>query len=190
MKNSKRPFIVGIGGTAQPASSTEKALRISLAAAERAGADVRLIGGSLLCKMPHYLTENSRASPEALGMISALREADGVIIASPGYHGTVSGLVKNALDYVEEMSKDERAYFHGMPVGLISTAYGWQATASTLATLRTVAHALRGWPTPFGAAINTSGNIFADDGCKDLLVLEQLETSANKSSNSSICDRQ
>ena len=62
-----------------------------------------------------------------------------------------------------------------MPVGLIATAYGWQATGSTIAALRSIVHALRGWPTPFAAAINTQVTKFDDDGgANDQAVLDQL----------------
>jgi FMN reductase len=62
-----------------------------------------------------------------------------------------------------------------MPVGLIATAYGWQATGSTIAALRSIVHALRGWPTPFAAAINTQLTKFDDEGgSSDSAVLEQL----------------
>ncbi len=78
------------------------------------------------------------------------------MIASPGYHGGVSGLVKNAIDWVEELRADERPYFDGRPVGLIVVADGWQATITTLSSLRSIVHALRGWPTPLGVAINAA----------------------------------
>jgi FMN reductase len=62
-----------------------------------------------------------------------------------------------------------------MPVGLIATAYGWQATGSTIAALRSIVHALRGWPTPFAAAINTQITKFDDQGgATDSAVIEQL----------------
>ena len=35
---------------------------------------------------------------------------------------------------------------------------------STLSTLRSIAHALRAWPTPFAAAVNSGGRPFAADG--------------------------
>ena len=99
----------------------------------------------------------------------------GLIIASPGYHGSVSGLVKNAIDLIEETAGDPRPYLDDLPVGLIATAYGWQATGSTIAALRSIVHALRGWPTPFAAAINTQLTRFdADGGCTDPVVLDQL----------------
>ncbi|PTQ09891.1 FMN reductase [Sphingomonas oleivorans] len=173
--SAAKPFIVGIGGTATSGSSTEQALTLALAAAERAGAEVKLFGGEVLAALPHYLTPGWNESEEGRALVSAIRQADGVIIASPGYHGSISGMVKNAIDYVEETAKDERVYLDGVPVGLIATAYGWQATGSTLATLRSIVHALRGWPTPLGAAINTSGRIFHDGTCDDPAAAAQLD---------------
>lgn len=173
MTSKRPPFIVGIGGTASPTSSTEQALNLALAAAEQAGARTRLFGGASLVRLPHYAV----AAPpcdECAELIDAVRAADGLIIASPGYHGSISGLVKNAIDYLEETARDPRVYLDGVPVGLITTAYGWQATASTLATLRSIVHALRGWPTPLGAAINSSGGIFRDGLCTDANAGRQL----------------
>lgn len=174
-KSIRQPFIVGIGGASNSGSSTEQALRLALASAEKAGARTRLFGGEHLARLPHYLTPGTADSAEARELVEAIRAADGVIFASPGYHGTISGLVKNAIDYIEETSKDARVYLDGLPVGLIVTAYGWQATGSTLATLRSIVHALRGWPTPLGAAINSSGGIFRDGICSDEGAARQLD---------------
>jgi NAD(P)H-dependent FMN reductase len=133
--DQRKPFIVGIGGTATPGSSTEQALALALAAAEQAGATVEMFGGAALASLPHYLTDGTFTSPEGQRLVAAVRQADGLIIASPGYHGSISGMVKNAIDYIEETAKDARVYLDGVPVGLIATAYGWQATGSTLARL-------------------------------------------------------
>jgi FMN reductase len=78
------------------------------------------------------------------------------LISTPGYHGGISGLIKNALDYVEELRDDDRPYFDGRAVGCIVCADGWQTTTTTLVSLRSVVHALRGWPTPLGVAINSA----------------------------------
>lgn len=173
--NDRKPLIVGIGGTATPGSSTEHALRLALDCAEEAGAEVRMFASEALIALPHYLTPASADCAEARILVETVRQADGIILASPGYHGSISGLVKNAIDYLEETSKDGRVYLDGVPVGLIATAYGWQATGSTLATLRAIVHALRGWPTPLGAAINSSGGIFKDGKCTDSGASNQLQ---------------
>jgi FMN reductase len=86
-------------------------------------------------------------------------------------------LIKNALDYAEELRADPRAYLDGIPVGCIACAGGWQAVGQTLAALRTIAHSLRGWPTPLGAMLNTSTALFdAEGNCTDMATKHQLET--------------
>ncbi|GAA4760551.1 NAD(P)H-dependent oxidoreductase [Stakelama sediminis] len=170
----KKPFVVGIGGTARQGSSTEQALSIALSSAERAGAEVAMFGSEALLALPHYLTPESETSEQGRALVEAIRRADGVILSSPGYHGSISGLLKNAIDYLEETARDERVYLDGVPVGLIVTAYGWQATGSTLATMRAIVHALRGWPTPLGVAIKAESGTFVDGECRDDVACNQL----------------
>jgi FMN reductase len=86
------------------------------------------------------------------------------VIGSPGYHGSLSGVVKNALDHLEALRDDERPYLDGRAVGCVTTAYGWQAAVNTLTALRQIVHALRGWPTPYGIALNVSGGLISEDG--------------------------
>lgn len=171
------PYVVGIGGTTRPGSSTETALRCSLRAAEAAGATTRLFSGDRLAELPHYAPENPERSDLAVELIEEIRKADGLILASPGYHGGISGLVKNALDYTEDMANDERIYLSGMPVGVIATGAGWQGVIAAIAALRAVVHALRGWPTPLGAGVRTIGRVFDENGdCLDDAAAFQLRT--------------
>jgi len=163
---AKRPFIVGIGGTVRAGSTTELALVESLKVCEAAGARTRLFGGAFLAGLPLYDPRPDEVTPQQAELVEAVRACDGVIVATPGYHGSISGLVKNALDALEITAADPAPYFQGRPVGAIVTAHGWQATGSTLAALRAIIHALRGWPTPFGAALNVTGGLFdAEGGC-------------------------
>jgi FMN reductase len=148
------PLIVGIGGTMRPASSSERALVTALQAAESAGASTLLFGADAL-NLPMYAPELGGRTAEAEALVAAIARADGIIVASPGYHGAVSGLVKNALDYVEDLREADRPYLEGRAVGCIACAGGWQASITTLVGLRTIVHALRGWPTPLGVAINS-----------------------------------
>jgi len=172
--------IVGIGGTTRAGSSSENAMRFTLAHAESLGASTVIFAADKLIALPHYAPEDPARVPEATELVEQLRKANGVIVASPGYHGSVSGLVKNALDYTEDMRDDDpRPYFSGRAVGLIVTAYGWQATVTTLQSLRSIVHALRGWPTPLGAAINSTAKVFNDEGdVVDERARFQLETVA------------
>lgn len=169
------PRIVAIGGTVSGNSTTELALRTAMASAVAHGAEVQLFGGAYLAALPHYRSA-AHAGAEGRELIEAVRQADGLLLAAPGYHGTISGLVKNALDYLEDLSKDTRPYLDGRAVGLIATAYGDQATMSTMQTLRSIVHALRGWPTPMGATIRTFPGLFSVDGeCLDDRAKVQLD---------------
>jgi FMN reductase len=176
-----RPLhVVGIGGTVRAGSSSEQALRIALARAAAAGATTRVFAGAELARLPMYAPDAGDGGPVARDLVAHLRRADGVVIASPGYHGSISGLVKNALDYTEDMRDDALPYLADRSVGLIVTAYGWQAAVTTLTALRAVVHALRGWVTPYGAAVNSLQTGFAEGTCTDPRVVEQLHTVADE----------
>jgi FMN reductase len=154
-----RPLIVGVGGTTRSGSTSERALQFALGKARDLGADTELLAGPEIL-LPIYAPETPERNATARHFVAVLRRAHGIIVASPGYHGSLSGLIKNALDYAEDMREDRLPYFEGRAVGLIACAFGWQATGSTLNALRSIVHALRGWPTPLGVAINTSDGGF------------------------------
>jgi FMN reductase len=164
--------VVGLGGTTRPGSSSERALRSALAACERLGASTELFAADDL-GFPIYSPGVTEADARVLRYLEAIRRADGIVLCSPGYHGGVSGLFKNAIDWVEELRTDARPYFDGRPVGLIVVADGWQATATTLTSLRSIVHALRGWPTPLGVTVNAADGE-ADPGQLDLLARQVL----------------
>ena len=147
--------ILVIGGSTRPDSSGELAARIAGRGAESAGADVHYILSRDLI-LPIYDTETAERTAQATALIKAMRACDGIIVVSPGYHGGISGMIQNALDYTEDMNKDPRVYLDGCAFGSIAVAYGAQATVSTLPQLRQVAHALRAWPTPLGGSINSA----------------------------------
>jgi len=155
--------IVAVGGTTRPNSSTEKALRQVLDAAERLGASGQMFSGADI-DLPMYQPGISDRCERTSRLLEALREADGVVIGSPGYHGGVSGLVKNVLDYTEDLRSDTRCYLDGRAVGCIGTGAGWQGAASALTGLRAIVHALRGWNTPIGLTVNTAEPAFDDNG--------------------------
>jgi FMN reductase len=93
-----------------------------------------------------------------------LREADGVILASPGYHGSVSGLPKNALDYIEDMRSDARPISMPGRSAASSAPMAGRHPAPPGGDALDRATALRGWPTPLGIAINTAETGFDERG--------------------------
>jgi FMN reductase len=164
-----------LGGTPRPGSSSECALRIALAAAAERGAETVLFSGREL-NLPLYDPTQAERSEGARRLLSLLAKSDGIIVSSPGYHGSISGLVKNALDYIEDLRMDVRTYLDGRAVGCIVCAQGWQAAGTTLVALRSIVHSLRAWPTPLGVTVNSAVTAFAKDGsCLDVNVVTQLQ---------------
>ncbi|UKK84447.1 NAD(P)H-dependent oxidoreductase [Sphingopyxis sp. BSN-002] len=161
--SAHRPRIVALGGNATAGGSAERLLRHALARCEAEGAETSLFAGDAI-DLPLYAPHRADRCDKAQALTEALRDADGIIVASPAYHGTVSGVVKNALDYAQDLVSDTQPYFDGRAVGLVAVAGGWQAAGSTLATLRSITHALRGWPTPMAVTANSSQPLFDPDG--------------------------
>jgi FMN reductase len=175
----RTPLIVGIGGTHRHNSSSELAARYALGIAAQAGARVQMFDGPSL-SFPLYNPADPARDERAVSLVAALRDADGIIVAAPAYHGGISGLIKNALDYTEDMSGDARVYFDERAVGSIACAGGWQAAGVTLSALRSVVHALRGWNTPLGVMINTASKVFDGDTCLDTDVERNLAIMARQ----------
>lgn len=146
------PSIVGIGGSTRASSVTNRLLDTCLARVAALGARTQAMDAGDLATLPIYSGAGSEVATE---LIDAVRHADCLVIATPGYHGGMSGLVKNALDHLEELRDDPRPYLEGRAVGVIVTAAGWQACGTALVSVRSAIHALRGWPTPFGVTMNS-----------------------------------
>ncbi|PLM16069.1 NADPH-dependent FMN reductase [Klebsiella quasipneumoniae] len=153
-----------------------------MAHARTLGAQTQLFGGAELAALPPFNPEVTTRTPQETAFVNAVRQADGILLASPGYHGGVSGLVKNAIDLLEDLRGDSRVYLDGRAVGCIVTAAGWQGCNTTLGAMRGIVHALRGWPTPLGVTLNTAGvSLFDSEGrCTDDAVQRALATVAEQ----------
>jgi len=149
------PRILGIGGTTRAGSTSQRALHDALEHANRLGAATEMLTADEL-EFPTYAPERGAVDLRAAHMLELVAKCDGLVISTPGFHGGPSGLIKNAIDYIEELRADERPYLDGRAVGCIVCAAGWQATTTTLVTIRSTVHALRGWPTPLGVTINSA----------------------------------
>jgi FMN reductase len=154
------PLIVGIGGSTSQTSLTNKLMAACLAEVAALGARTASVSAAVLAGLPIYSGDSDLSA--AAPLIEAVRGADCVLIGTPGYHGGMSGMVKNALDHLEQLQDDPRPYLDGRAVGVIVTAAGWQACGTALVSVRSAVHALRGWPTPFGLTVNSAEQTEAD----------------------------
>jgi FMN reductase len=147
------PLVIGLGGTRWPDASSERALGIALATARRLGAAIELFGAGEM-SLPRYVPGAGPRAPGAMYLIDRISAADGVMIATSAFRGEMSGLLKNALDHIEDLRDDARPYLDGRAVGCIVCASGAAPAATTLSSMRSAVHALRGWPTPLGVVID------------------------------------
>jgi FMN reductase len=146
-----------------------------------AGARTELFDGTQLTELPVFTPHGLEPNATSVALLDAVRRADAVVLATPGYHGAMSGLVKNALDHLEPLRADVRPYLDGRAVGVIGCSAGWQGCGTALVSARSAVHALRGWPTPFGVTVN-SAEQDADDvrvaGALQILAGQLLEFTA------------
>lgn len=87
--------------------------------------------------------------PQAVTEMSRLfREADVHVWLTPLYHGSMTGGMKNCLDWLEISSKDPDPYLTNRVVGLVCWGDGGQAMQGINA-MDSVAKALRAWVLPY-----------------------------------------
>ena len=155
------PHVVFLSGTLHDGS---KADRLARWCAQQCGELSTTVFTGTELEFPFFRMPNGRRGAQIQHYLAELSGADGIVLISPVYHGTVSGLLKNALDYVNDLADDRRPFLEGRPVGCVALAEGDQGAASTIATLRTIAHALRGWPTPLGVTLSRDLAVLRPDG--------------------------
>jgi NAD(P)H-dependent FMN reductase len=131
---SKSPDVVAICGSLRDESTTRASLRHALGAASRAGGDPELLDLRYV-DLPVFDADR-RDRGDGPELRDRVARADGVILGTPVYHGTVASPLKNALDYC---GRDE---FEDTTVGLLATA-GGPFPAGARAHLREVGRYLR-----------------------------------------------
>lgn len=144
--------IVLIGGSLREGSVCDRVAQWCALRCEERGASTRVFTGADI-DFPAYRPGLAETHRGAADLLAELRRADGVVLVSPTYHACVSGLLKNALDLVNDIG-GPLPYLEGRAIGTVAVGAGAQGAASTLAALRTIAHALRAWPTPVGVAVS------------------------------------
>lgn len=162
---NERIHVVGIGGTLRPDSTSRWALQRALEAAEIAGATTDLLALHDY-NLPMYQPGKELAAYDSsvYRFVEAARKADAMLWSTAGYHGTIAGVTKNALDLLEFLAHDERPYLHQRVVGLIATAGGELAAVNSINAMVHTVHALRGTAVPLFVAIPKASGVFDAHG--------------------------
>ena len=178
---STRPVrILGIGGSNRQASKSLIALRTALHLAEEAGAATVLADVHAL-DLPIYDPDRPRSElPPALDwLLDEVWRADGYLLCSPTYHGTIAGCIKNVLDALDPLGEADPPYFGGKPVGLL--ALGGASGMNTINALYHATRALNGLAMPTlvvvpGGAVDPVARDVTDAGVRGRLAALAGET--------------
>lgn len=160
-------MVVAICGSLRDGSHTRAALAIALEGARDAGARTRLIDLREY-DLVFFGRDDPRDYPEGVFRLrSEVRQAQGIILGTPEYHGAFSGVLKNALDLMGF------AEIQGKMVGLVGVSGGSVGAISALNGLRTLARSLHAWVVPEQASIPESHSAFDEGGRLNDPALEQ-----------------
>jgi FMN reductase len=167
--------VVGLGGTLRPNSLSRRALEVALEAARNDGATTKLLAMDDL-NLPMYVPgwDLGDYGAEVHRFIDMVRRADAMIWSTGAYHGTLAGVTKNALDFLQFLDNDE--YLDGIPVGLIATAGGDIAAVNAINAMIHTAHALRATTIPLSVPIGKAWNVFDGDTLRESKIARRLET--------------
>jgi FMN reductase len=124
--------------------------------------------------LPMYNPQDDEPTEAARELLEACYAADGLLWSSPMYQGTISGALKNALDWLQLLGDREPPFLHDKVIGLISTAGGTQGLQA-INTMEFATRALRGWAVPYVVPIAAVARVFDDaGGIQDRSVEAQL----------------
>lgn len=149
--------IVGIGGSLRTASYSMMALELAAARVKALGADVQIMDLRAIT-LPFCDGGKDYADfPDVSILKETVTQADGLILATPEYHGSVSGVIKNALDL---MGFTE---LRGKVTGLISVL-GGQPNSNALNEMRLIMRWVHAWVIPEQIAIGQAWRAFNEEG--------------------------
>lgn len=149
--------IVGMCGSLRTGSYAEQALLLALDAARKAGAEVEYLDLKQL-KLPFCDGGDDYPDyPDVVRLQQVVKQADGLLVSTPEYHGSYSGVIKNALDLMSFDELSDKVF------GLISVLGGSQ-NSNALNDLRVVARWVHAWVVPEQIAIGQAWKQFDPEG--------------------------
>ncbi len=145
--------ILAVSGSMREASRGRHALELVLEAARERGAQTRLFDLHQ-ADLPMFRPGITSDSADVREALQSVQWADAFVLGTPDYHGSMSGALKNFLDY-------HWSEFAGKLFGYLCTSHERGVTA--MDQMRTAVRQCYGWSLPYGLAFN-SADAFDEDG--------------------------
>lgn len=155
--------ILGIGSSMRKGSFSTNTLSVTLEMAKKHGAQTRLLDLRKISLPMFYSIENETS--EIKKITENVRWADAFILATPDYHGSMSGSMKNFLDYFW-------SEFAGKLFGYICASH--EKGLTVMDQMRTAVRQCYGWSMPYGISINGDED-FENSNLKNSNIIERLE---------------
>jgi FMN reductase len=135
--------ILGVASSMRQGSYSTEALRIALDFAKQNDAETRLL--DLRQTQLPMLYSGDQKSKEIQQVTDDVKWADAFILATPDYHGSMSGSMKNFLDYFWSV-------FAGKLFGYICASH--EKGLTVMDQMRTAVRQCYGWSMPYGISVN------------------------------------
>jgi len=136
--------VLGVGSSMRQGSFSTTTLKIVLDMSKKYGIETRLLDLQKTQLPMLYSQENE--TDEIKQVKDAVKWADAFILATPDYHGSMSGSMKNFLDYFW-------SDFAGKLFGYICASH--EKGLTTMDQMRTAVRQCYGWSMPYGVSINS-----------------------------------
>ena len=136
--------VLGVGSSLRDGSSSTAALRTTLDLIKKQGAETRLLDLKQT-NLPLYDPNENQSSVKPQKVEEDVEWADAFILATPDYHGSMSGTMKNFLDYFW-------SEFAGKTFGYICASH--EKGLTVMDQMRTAVRQCYGWSVPYGIAVN------------------------------------
>lgn len=150
--------VAAICGSVRPGSCTRAALKIALQGAAEFGAEVRLLELDKYDLPILGMVDEQDYPDDVCRLRNEIAQAQGIILGTPEYHGSLSGILKNALDFLSARELE------GKMLGLVGVAAGRGGAANALNSLRIIGRSLHAWVLPQEVSIGEAYGVFDPAG--------------------------
>src|SRR5258708_31163308 len=150
--------VVGSSGSLRAGSYPRRAVECALQGAADSGAETQSIDLNQYHLVFRAGKDETGYPDDVFRLRQHVQQAEGVILGTPEYHGSFSGVLKNALDLT---GFDE---FEGKMIGLVGVSGGRMGAFDAMNSLRNIGRALHAWVIPEQASVPEAWKVFTDDG--------------------------
>ncbi len=177
---SDKARILAFAGSTRRESWNKKLIQVAVKGAKSAGAEVTLVD---LADYPMPLydgdLEQEKGIPEyGVKFKQLMKEHHGFLISCPEYNSSISGVLKNTIDWASRQPEGEKPLecFKGKVVSLMSASPGRLGGLRGLVHVRAILGNIGCIVLPQQVAVSSANEAFADNGrLKDEAMQKQID---------------